>query len=75
MRRAQGQPLTQIMAEMTEVAEGITAVQAVRQWPAEHGLVGWPELPIANEVYSFVHEGIEPGASISRLMQRPPKAE
>lgn len=75
MRRAQGQPLEQILNEMTEVAEGITAVQAVKQWPGEHGLSGWPELPIADEVYHFVHEGGEPLQSISRLMQRPPKAE
>lgn len=75
MRRAQGQPLEQILKEMTQVAEGITAVQAVKQWPGEHGLSGWPELPIADEVYRFVHEGGEPGESISRLMHRPPKAE
>jgi glycerol-3-phosphate dehydrogenase (NAD(P)+) len=75
MRRAQGQPLSQILEEMTQVAEGITAVQAVKQWPAEHGLTGWPELPIADEVFRFVHEGCEPGESISRLMLRPPKAE
>ena len=75
MRRAQGQSLAQILDEMTQVAEGITAVQAVKQWPGEHGLSGWPELPIADEVYRFVHEGCEPGESISRLMHRPPKAE
>lgn len=75
LRRAQGQPLKQIIAEMTQVAEGIQASQAVHTWPTEHGLAGWPELPIAEQVYSFVHQGADPAAAIRALMQRPPKAE
>jgi glycerol-3-phosphate dehydrogenase (NAD(P)+) len=75
MRRAAGQPLEQIIAEMTQIAEGIQASAAVHHWPAEHGLTGWPELPIAQQVYAFLHEGADPAAAIRALMSRPPKAE
>lgn len=80
-RRAAGEPLTQILAEMTQVAEGVTASRAVHLWPAEHHApgqrraAGWPELPIAREVYRIVHEEADPRESILTLMRRPPKAE
>ena len=75
IRRAKGQSLEQILDEMVQVAEGVQAAQAVHLWPEEHGLTGWPELPIAAEVYRFVHEGEPPQDSLKRLMGRPPKAE
>jgi len=75
MRRARAQSLDTILSEMVEVAEGIQACEAVHRWPTEHGLSGWPELPIAEEVYLVVHEGAEPRESLMRLMRRPPKAE
>jgi glycerol-3-phosphate dehydrogenase (NAD(P)+) len=75
MRRAKGQSLEQILDEMNQVAEGIQAAQAVHLWPGEHGLAGWPELPVAAEVYRFVHGGVHPRESLRRLMGRPPKAE
>ncbi len=70
-----GSRLKQIIAEMTQIAEGIQASAAVHAWPVEHGLSGWPELPIAAQVYAFLHEGADPAAAIRALMQRPPKAE
>lgn len=75
VRRAKGQSLEQINAEMTQVAEGIQASEAVHMWPGEHGLSGWPDLPIAAEVYHFVHQAADPRQAITRLMGRPPKAE
>lgn len=74
-RRAAGQTLEQIQAEMTQVAEGVAACRAVHLWPAEHGLSGWPDLPIAAEVYALVHEQADPQQALLRLMRRPPKAE
>lgn len=75
IRRARGQRLDQILAEMTEVAEGIQAAEALHRWPQEHGLDDWPELPIAAEVYRFVHENTDPRSALGNLMSRPPKAE
>jgi len=60
---------------MQEVAEGIQASEAVHRWPDEHDLSGWPELPIAEEVYRFVHQDAQPAGALLRLMRRPPKAE
>lgn len=75
VRRADGQPLEQIIAEMTQVAEGIQASRAVHEWPTEHGLSGWPELPVAAQVYAFLHEGVDTATALRALMSRPPKAE
>ncbi len=75
MRLARGQSLAQVLEEMTEVAEGIQASQALHNWPADHKLGDWPELPLAEEVFRFVHEGADPHEVILRLMRRPPKAE
>ncbi len=75
IRRARGQSLVQIQEEMMQVAEGIQASAAVHHWPEEHGLTGWPELPIAAEVYGFLHQDADPLEAIQRLMRRPPKAE
>lgn len=75
MRLARGQTLEQILTEMTEVAEGIQASKALHNWPLDHKLGDWPELPLAEEVYRFVHEGADPQEVILRLMRRPPRAE
>jgi len=75
MRRARGQSLTQIQAEMKEVAEGIQAARAVHDWPSEHSLTDWPDLPLASEVYQFLYGDESAQESIKRLMRRPPKAE
>jgi glycerol-3-phosphate dehydrogenase (NAD(P)+) len=75
VRLARGQGLEGILAEMTQVAEGIQAARAVHLWPQEHGLDGWPELPIAAQVYAMLYDGTAPAESLKSLMQRPPKAE
>ncbi|MCB1185878.1 NAD(P)-dependent glycerol-3-phosphate dehydrogenase [bacterium] len=75
MRLGRGQGLAQIESEMTQVAEGVQASRALHEWPADHGLEGWPDLPIAEEVYSIVHCGADPRAALSRLMTRPPRSE
>jgi glycerol-3-phosphate dehydrogenase (NAD(P)+) len=73
MLRAQGLSLAQIREQMDEVAEGINACLALRQW-AEAGQA-LPELPISDEVYRIVHEGVDPRESLLRLMTRPPREE
>ena len=85
--RAEGKRLPQIVAALTapggghSVAEGIQASRALHEWPAEQPAIhpahaiGWPELPIAREVYRILHEDADPREAITRLMARPPKAE
>lgn len=74
-RIARGQGLEQIQSEMKQVAEGIQASRALHEWPAEHGAQGWPELPIANEVFRIVHEASDPRQALERLMNRPARPE
>jgi glycerol-3-phosphate dehydrogenase (NAD(P)+) len=75
VRLGRGQGLAQIQAEMTQIAEGIQASRALHEWPAEHGMAGWPDLPIAGEVYAIVHEGADPRSALQRLMTRPARSE
>jgi glycerol-3-phosphate dehydrogenase (NAD(P)+) len=81
-RLAAGEGIGEIIGSMTQVAEGVQASKALQLWPheraansGEYAGRAWPELPIAAEVYRFVHEGVSPKEAISALMSRPPKAE
>lgn len=75
-RRAAGQGLAQIEAEMTEVAEGVNASRALHEWPDRDAQsLNWPELPIAEQVYRILHTEMDPQEAILELMRRPPKAE
>jgi glycerol-3-phosphate dehydrogenase (NAD(P)+) len=80
--RAAGLRLPQITESLAapgggrSVAEGIQASLALHAWPQEHpDGAGWPELPIAQEVYRVLHADADPREAITRLMTRPPKAE
>jgi glycerol-3-phosphate dehydrogenase (NAD(P)+) len=85
--RAAGRHLAEIVGSLAapgggrSVAEGIQASLALHQWPSEQPAIhpphaiGWPELPIAREVYRILHEDADPREAIARLMARPPKAE
>jgi glycerol-3-phosphate dehydrogenase (NAD(P)+) len=51
-----GRPLTEVLAEMDQVAEGVKAVKVVRDLARRHGV----SMPIAAQVYAVCHEGRSP---------------
>jgi glycerol-3-phosphate dehydrogenase (NAD(P)+) len=67
----QGQSLTDIMAGMTEVAEGVNTTQAVRRLAARMNV----EMPITEEVYQVLYEGKAPRDAATELMNRPLRGE
>lgn len=85
--RARQLPLDEVLRSLSApggalvVAEGIQASRALHEWPRELQAgdpalaAGWPELPIAQEVYRVMHEAADPREAIARLMGRPPRAE
>jgi glycerol-3-phosphate dehydrogenase (NAD(P)+) len=70
-RLGQGEPLESILADMTAVAEGVKTATAVHELARRNGV----EMPIAEQVYAIVEEGLSPAAALQALMLRDPKPE
>jgi glycerol-3-phosphate dehydrogenase (NAD(P)+) len=66
-----GQPLDQIVAEMSGIAEGITTTRSIAELARQRGI----EMPIAAEVYAVLFEQKSPLEATTCLMMRPPKDE
>lgn len=70
-RLGQGESLKAILSDMTAVAEGVRAAEAVRELAARLGV----EMPIMEQMYAIVHEGRSPSDALRTLMSREPKTE
>jgi len=70
-RLGQGESLQDILSDMTAVAEGVKAAEAVRELARRYGV----EMPITEQMYAIVHEGKSPSDALRALMSREPKAE
>jgi glycerol-3-phosphate dehydrogenase (NAD(P)+) len=70
-RLGQGESLEEILSDMTAVAEGVKAAEAVRELARRYGV----EMPIMEQMYAIVHEGKSPSDALRALMSREPKAE
>lgn len=70
-RLGRGEPLEQILASMTMVAEGVYATQAVRDLARKHQV----EVPITEAVYTVLYAQADPLSQLNALMTRAPKRE
>lgn len=66
-----GRKLADILNEMEMVAEGVETTRSVRQLAHKHGV----DMPITEQVYRILFDGVTPQDALQRLMQRPRKAE
>ena len=66
-----GRSLKDIMAGMSEVAEGVRTTEAVRRLARRLNV----EMPITEEVYQVLYEGKLPQDAAARLMNRPLRDE
>ena len=66
-----GRPLEQILAEMTQVAEGVKTARSARDLSRKVGV----ELPICDQVHAIMYEGKNPRRAVTELMTRAPKRE
>ena len=71
VRIGRGEPLTQILASMTNVAEGVSTALGVHNVATQNHI----DMPICSSVYSILYENKPPLAALSDLMLRPPKPE
>jgi glycerol-3-phosphate dehydrogenase (NAD(P)+) len=66
-----GQKLSEILAQMSQVAEGVYTTRSVHDKAARMGL----DMPITSEVYRVLYEDKSPAAAVQDLMMREPKSE
>jgi len=71
LRLGQGVPLTQILDEMHQVAEGVKTTQAVHALGQRLGV----ELPITNAMHAVMYDGKDPQSAWQELMTRDLKEE
>jgi len=68
---SRGTDLDDILGSMHEVAEGVPTTKAARNLGQFHGV----DLPIVDQMYRVLFEGVAPREAIVRLMERDPKHE
>jgi glycerol-3-phosphate dehydrogenase (NAD(P)+) len=67
----QGRPLEEIIREIGQEVEGISAAREVHQLAARHNI----EMPIAEQVYKVLYEQIAPATAVRNLLVREQKKE
>ena len=70
-RLGKGETLSQILAGMDAVAEGVTTAESVHKLAEQKGI----EMPITAEVYQVLFENKPPVEATDSLMLRPPRRE
>jgi glycerol-3-phosphate dehydrogenase (NAD(P)+) len=70
-RLARGESLSQILATMQMVAEGVYTTRSVHERATQLAI----EMPITAEVYNVLYAGKDPRAAVTDLMTREPKGE
>ncbi len=68
---AAGKTVDEAQQEIQQVVEGVKAAKAVHEVAQQLGI----EMPIVNQVYSILYEGVTPRAAVEALMNRQLKAE
>jgi glycerol-3-phosphate dehydrogenase (NAD(P)+) len=68
---AAGKKLSDILAELGHVAEGVGTAREVARIAAQHGI----EMPITRAVDAILHEDVPAAAAVEQLLSRDPKVE
>jgi glycerol-3-phosphate dehydrogenase (NAD(P)+) len=66
-----GKSMAEVMAEMTQVAEGVKTAKVAHELAAKLGV----DAPIMDVMFSALHEGMPVREAIDRLLARPAKGE
>ena len=68
---ASGKTIEEAQEEIQQVVEGVLAAKAVKEVADKLGI----EMPICQQVYGILYEGVEPRAAVEALMSRQLKSE
>lgn len=66
-----GKKMPEILAEMRQVAEGVTTSKVAKQLAAKLGV----DAPITDAMYAIIHEGVPVRDAITKLLSRPKRSE
>lgn len=66
-----GRAVEDVIAEMPMIAEGVRTVRVALELAAQHHV----EMPIAEQVYRVINEGVSAGEAYRGLLDRPPTLE
>ena len=67
----QGKKMSEILAEMRQVAEGVKTAKVAKELAAKLGV----DAPITDVMHAIIHEGVPVREAIMRLMARPTRSE
>jgi glycerol-3-phosphate dehydrogenase (NAD(P)+) len=70
-RLGKGEQLSEIVASMQGVAEGVTTTRSVHELAESQGI----DMPITTEIYRVLFEGKSPHEATDALMLRPSRHE
>ncbi len=68
---AQGKSVTEILAELGHVAEGVAAAASIRMLSRHLGV----EMPICDAVHAVLYDRLAPRDAVERLLKREPRSE
>ena len=70
-RLGRGESITEILASMSAVAEGVSTARSIHDLAQQRGI----DMPITREVFAVLFESKSPAAATESLMQRPSRGE
>jgi glycerol-3-phosphate dehydrogenase (NAD(P)+) len=68
---AAGKPAAAAQREIGQVVEGVLAARAVREVAVHHGV----EMPITEQIFRVIYQGLAPATAVAALMGRAVKSE
>jgi glycerol-3-phosphate dehydrogenase (NAD(P)+) len=71
LKLGQGQSIDSILKEMSMVAEGVKTTDSVYAMAEKYKV----EMPITNQVYRVLYQGLDPKNAVNELLARPPREE
>lgn len=66
-----GRPLAEVLAEIGQTVEGVATARELYQLACRRRI----EMPITEQVYRVLYEGVSPQEAVEALLRREPKAE
>ena len=71
LKLGQGRSIETILKEMSMVAEGVKTTNSVYAMAEKYKV----EMPITNQVYRVLYQGLDPKDAVNELLTRPPRQE
>ncbi|MEA1868052.1 MAG: NAD(P)H-dependent glycerol-3-phosphate dehydrogenase [Thermodesulfobacteriota bacterium] len=71
LKLGQGRSIDTILKEMSMVAEGVKTTNSVYAMAEKYKV----EMPITNQVYRVLYQGLDPKDAVNELLTRPPRQE